>query len=249
MLYLNTNEVTLEKTNHKIFSKKVNLIYKYNRNSPLFVKMANSQIEENDIDEAIDTLKTGLKTYPEYPVAHLLLGKAFAIKGNYGKALECFKKGSSIIQSEETFDFYANELEKMKTQRSLFEASKRNSFFSSSKNLEKSANTHDLSTSKSESRKEKDLAISIDDRLAQLANQISKVKLSVSSVNSNAISDFKDILSQDNMIVSETLAKIYIAQNEFDEAIKVYEKLIKKEPSRYEHYTKKIKEIRSKLIS
>jgi tetratricopeptide (TPR) repeat protein len=51
------------------------------------------------------------------------------------------------------------------------------------------------------------------------------------------------------MIVSETLAKIYVAQNEYDEAIKVYEKLIKKEPSRYEHYTGKIKEIRSRPIS
>jgi tetratricopeptide (TPR) repeat protein len=51
------------------------------------------------------------------------------------------------------------------------------------------------------------------------------------------------------MIVSETLAKIYVAQNEYDEAIKVYEKLIKKEPSRYEHFTEKIKEIRSRLIS
>ncbi|MGB5849561.1 MAG: tetratricopeptide repeat protein [Ignavibacteriaceae bacterium] len=239
----------MEKTNNKIFSKKVNLIYEYNRNSPLFVKMANSQIEENNVDEAVEILTTGLKTYPEYPVAHLLLGKAFAMKGNYGKALECFKKGSNIIQSEETYNFYVNELEKMKTQRSLFEASRGNSFFNSSKNLKKPAKTPDLFIAKSETKEEKELAVSIDDRLAQLADQISKVKLSTSTVNSDKVSDFKDILSQDNMIVSETLAKIYVAQNEYDEAIKVYEKLIKKEPSRYEHYTEKIKEIRSKLIS
>jgi tetratricopeptide (TPR) repeat protein len=239
----------LEKTKNRIFSKKVNLIYEYNRNSPLFVKMANSQIEENNVDEAIEILRAGLKTYPEYPVAHLLLGKAFAMKGNYGKALECFKKGSSIIQSEETYNFYVNELEKMKKQRSLFEASRGNSFFNSSKNLKKPAKTPDLFIAKSETKEEKELVISIEDRLAQLADQISKVKLSVSKGKSDKISDFKDILSHDNMIVSETLAKIYVAQNEYDEAIKVYEKLIKKEPSRYEHYTEKIKEIRSRLIS
>jgi len=239
----------LEKTNNKIFSKKANLIYEYNRNSPLFVKMANSQIEENKVDEAVEILRAGLKTYPEYPVAHLLLGKAFAMRGNYGKGLECFKKGSNIIQSEETYNFYVNELEKMKKQRSLFEASRGNSFFNSSKNLKKPANTPDLFIAKSETKEEKELAVSIDDRLAQLGDQISKVKLSASTGNFDKVSDFKDILSQDNMIVSETLAKIYVAQNEYNEAIKVYEKLIKKEPSMYEHYTEKIKKIRSKLIS
>jgi len=211
--------------------------------------MANSQIEENNIDEAVEILRAGLKTYPEYPVAHLLLGKAFALRGNYGRALEYFRKGSDIIQSEETFNFYVNEIEKMKTQRSLFEASRGNSFFNSSNKITKPANIPDLFIAKSETKEEKELTVSIDDRLAQLADQISKVKLSASTGNSNTVSGFKDILFQDNMIVSETLAKIYVAQNEYDEAIKVYEKLIKKEPARYEHYKEKIKEIRSRLSS
>lgn len=239
----------MEKTNDKIFSKKVSLIYEYNRNSPLFVKMADSQIEENNVDEAVEILIAGLKTYPEHPVAHLLLGRAFAKMGNYGKALEYFKKGSDIIQSDETYNYYVNELEKVKKQRSLFEASRGNSFFNSSENLQKSAKVPDLFHAKSETKQEKELAITIDERLEELADQISKVKLSASTGSTTTHVDFKDILSQDSMIVSETLAKIYVAQNEYDEAIKVYEKLIKKEPSRYEHFTEKIKEIRSKLIS
>jgi len=239
----------LEKTNNKIFSKKVSLIYEYNHNSPLFVKMANSQIEENNVDEAVEILRTGLKTYPEHPVAHLLLGKAFAMMGNYGKALEYFKMGSDIIQSDETYNYYVSELEKIKKQRSLFEASKGNSFLNSSKNLQKAPNVPELFYTKSEIKAEKELAVSIDERLSQLAEQISKVKLSASTGSTTTHTDFKDILSQDSMIVSETLAKIYVAQNEYDEAIKVYEKLIKKEPSRYKNYTEKIKEIRSRLIS
>ncbi|MCH7773030.1 MAG: tetratricopeptide repeat protein [Bacteroidetes bacterium] len=239
----------MEKTNNTIFSKKVSLIYEYNRNSPLFVKMADSQIEDNNVDEAVEILKAGLKTYPEHPVAHLLLGKAFAMMGNYGKALEYFKKGSDIIQSDETYNYYVSELEKVKKQRSLFEASRGNSFFNSSKNLQKAANVPDLFNAKSEAISEKELAVSIDERLAELADQISKVKLSASTGSTTTHTDFTDILSQDNMIVSETLAKIYVAQNEYDEAIKVYEKLIKKEPSRHEHFTGKIKEIRSRFIS
>jgi len=239
----------LENTNDKIFSKKVSLIYEYNRNSPLFVKMADSKMEENNVEEAVEILKAGLTTYPEYPVAHLLLGKAFVKMGSYGKALESFKKGSDIIQSDETYSYYVNELEKVKKQRSLFEASRGNSFLNSSDNLQKAANVPDLFNEKSETKQEKELAIKIDERLEELADQISKVKLSASTGSARTHVDFKDLLSQDNMIVSETLAKIYVAQNEYDEAIKVYEKLIKKEPSRYEHFTEKIKEIRLKLIS
>jgi tetratricopeptide (TPR) repeat protein len=177
------------------------------------------------------------------------LGKAFAMMGDYGKALEYFKKGSDTIQSDETYNYYVNELEKIKKQRSLFEASRGNSFFNSSENLQKAANAPDLFNEKSETKQEKELAVSIDESLAQLADQISKVKLSASKGSTTTHKDFTDILSQDNMIVSETLAKIYVAQNEYDEAIKVYEKLIKKEPSRYEHFTGKINEIRSRLIS
>jgi tetratricopeptide (TPR) repeat protein len=238
----------LEKINDKIFSKKVSIIYEYNHNSPLFVKMADTQIEENNVDEAVKILRAGLNTYPEHPVAHLLLGKAFAKMGSYGKALESFKKGSDIIQSDETYNYYVSELEKIKKQRSLFEASRGKSFFNSSDNLQREANAPELFNAKSETKQEKELAITIDERLEELADQISKVKLSAST-GSTTHTDFKDILSQDSMIVSETLAKIYVAQNEYDEAIKVYEKLIKKEPSRYEHFTEKIKEIRSRLIS
>ncbi len=239
----------MEKTNDKIFSKKVSLIYEYNRNSPLFVKMTDSLIEDNNVDEAVEILKAGLKTYPEHPVAYLLLGKAFAKMGSFGKALESFKKGSDIIQSDETYSYYVNELEKVKKQRSLFEASRGNSFFNSSEILQKSANAPELFNAKSETKQEKELTNTIDERLEELADQISKVKLSAPTGSTTTHADFKDIIFQDSMIVSETLAKIYVAQNEYDEAIKVYEKLIKKEPSRYEHYTEKIKEIRSRPIS
>lgn len=51
------------------------------------------------------------------------------------------------------------------------------------------------------------------------------------------------------MLVSETLAKIYLAQNEYNEAIKVYEKLLKKDYDKYDYYTGKIREIRTKIDS
>jgi len=46
-------------------------------------------------------------------------------------------------------------------------------------------------------------------------------------------------------IISETLAKIYLSQGERSEAIKVYERLIKKNPLKEGYYLEKIKQIQS----
>jgi outer membrane protein assembly factor BamD (BamD/ComL family) len=49
---------------------------------------------------------------------------------------------------------------------------------------------------------------------------------------------------EDNLI-SETLAKIFLNQGEVNEAVKIYEKLIKKYPLKQLYFESKIKEIRS----
>jgi len=54
-------------------------------------------------------------------------------------------------------------------------------------------------------------------------------------------------IPESSLIVSETLAKIYLAQGEIKEAIIIYEKLSKKEPSRLEYFSQRISELKSKL--
>jgi tetratricopeptide (TPR) repeat protein len=239
----------LEESTKNAFAKKVRLIYEYNRNSPLFVKIADSEIEENNIEAAVDILQSGLKTYPDHPVAHMLLGKAYALMGNYNKATEIFKRGSKLIQSDGTYEYYAKEIKSIKENRSLFETTRKDIFFNPEEIKHTKNDTPDLFVQESNSRSENGLALSIDDKLAQLAEEISKAKLSTASSAGNTNQDSDNIFNKDNMIISETLAKIYMAQNEYDEAIKVYEKLIKKKPGDYDHYSNKIKEIRAKLNS
>ena len=239
----------MEETEKKAFSKKVRLIYEFNRSSPLFVKIADSEIEENNIDVAVEILQNGLKIYPDHPVAHILLGKVYALMGNYSKAIEFFKKGNEIIHSDETYKYYLKEIESIKKQRSLFENTRGSSFYNSPKTNDEKTDNPDLFIQETTDQPENELALSIDEKLAQLAEEISKAKIST-SLNTNITKQgIDDIFDKDNMIISETLAKIYVAQNEYNEAIKVYEKLIKKEPAAYDHYTSKIKEIRAKLNS
>lgn len=51
----------------------------------------------------------------------------------------------------------------------------------------------------------------------------------------------------EHSLVSETLAKIYISQGEFKEAISIYEKLIERKPEHKEKYLHSIEELKSRL--
>ena len=230
-------------------NKKISLIYEYNKNSPLFVRVANSELEKNNIDEAINILDAGLRIFKEHPTAHILLGKAYALSGKYSDALDLFEKASKILQSEKTYDYYVNELESIRKQRSLFETTNGNAFFNSSVESDLSISDDDIYYTGTGTSSSADLIASIDERLEQLAEEISRAKLTHSFDRSSPDKDLLDNLPDDNLILSETLAEIYLSQNEHDEAIRVYEKLINKDASKTEYYTGKILEIRSKLES
>ncbi len=231
----------MAKSASEIFNEKVSLIYEYDKRSPLFVRMANTEIENNNIERAIEILNNGLKIYPQYPVGYFLLAKALTLLGNYSIALKNVKKGSDLIHSKRTYDFYLKEIENIKKQRSLFESSKRTSFLSADAEEEKSE--PDLFAEQAEvSEKSK----SLDERLEQLAKEISRAK--IPEINHLNDMDYSlSGLAESNMIISETLAKIYVAQGEYNEAITVYKKLALKDPKKAEYYSSKIKEIKSDL--
>lgn len=221
----------------QIFNQKVNLIYEYNKRSPLFVRIANNQIEANNPDKAIEILDNGLKNYPEYAVAYFLLGKAYTIKGLYSQALKYVKRGSELIHSPKTYDFYLREIEAIKKQRSFFKSARWEDDIkdeplvdSSIKEIEDSFKSLPPIT---ESIKK------LNEEIMEAKETIQKAK----EVSSPSAKSF----AESNMIVSETLAKIYINQGEFQEAISIYEKLMKKNPDKKEYYEIKIEEIKIRM--
>lgn len=221
----------------QIFNQKVNLIYEYNKNSPLFVRIAHNQIEANNPDKAIEILDDGLKKYPEYPAAYFLLGKAYTIKSLYSQALKYVKRGSELIHSPKTYDYYLREIEAIKKQRSFFKATRweeeiKEDAVSDSdiKDIEDSLKTMPPIT---ESIKK------LNEELMEAKETIQKAK-EITSPSSKSF-------AESNLIVSETLAKIYINQGEFQEAIAVYEKLIAKKPDKKDYYEIKIEEIKIRM--
>jgi tetratricopeptide (TPR) repeat protein len=229
-----------EKSRTELYNEKVSLIYEYDKKSPLFVRMAHIELEKNNIERAVDILNNGLKIYPYFPSAHLLLGKAFTQLGSYGHAIRSFKAGSELIKSKKTFDYYFNEIESRKKERSYFEVTRRTSF------LAPGLDYDELEQSEPEAPAPPPQQQGIDDRLEQIAEDIKKVKIIPSSHSKDEIKDFEEI-DHRSLIISETLAKIYLTQGEFKEAIETYKRLIKKTPEKEEYYLSKIEEIKKQF--
>ncbi|MFZ2324369.1 MAG: tetratricopeptide repeat protein [Ignavibacteriaceae bacterium] len=221
------------------FNQKVSLIYEFNNKSPLFARFAEIEIEKNNLDNAINILNEGIKTYSEYSVAYFLLGKIYTLKGDYTQAVTFLKKGSELIHSPKSFEHYLDEIDRLKKQRSFFNISRWTEFanekFSDNKN---SASSQNVNTSSDET---------IEETLTKLTKEIEGATQSIKEArNKIEESRSKENLNK-NLIVSETLAKIYTSQNELQAAISVYKKLIKRNPEKEIYFNSKIEELKSLL--
>ncbi len=89
---------------------KIKLIYEFNNNSPLFARVAESLLEDGQYDEAIDILEDGLKKYPNYMAAKIVLILALAKKGEYEEVNERMDKIKDDLD-EETINHYLKKIE------------------------------------------------------------------------------------------------------------------------------------------
>lgn len=228
----------MSKSKRDLFEDKACLIYEFNKKSPLFVKQANKEILLNNIDSAIEILENGLRFFPSHFTAKIILARALALKGSYSNSLKIFKDVFQAINSTDSFNYYVHEIENIKKQRSAFEMNKRLSTWVDIPEEIEDSNKTDFQTKSN----------SVDDRLSEIAQKISSIKLSDSSrQNSNAKSDSNINTIKEKSITSETMAKIFIAQGEFKEAIKIYQKLSELKPDRRSYFDQKIFELNKKL--
>ena len=137
------------------------------------------------------------------------------------------------------------ELDNIKRQRSLFDSNTKNAFLFENENEppEETETAEELGYLTENSR---DLE-SIEQRLGDIAKRISEAVIP-EVVENTEITEAKPVkFAESNLIVSETLAKIYVNQGEYFEAMEIYKKLIKKNPQKSEYYSQKINEIKSEF--
>lgn len=234
----------MEKSSSQIFSDKVKLIYEYNKKSPLFARAAYFEIENNNFDDAVFILRQGLKSYPENPVAILLLARANALMGKKELAVKLIKKGSNLIHSKETFNFYMEELDTLEKRAAVPGLPIEKIFFNENADSNETENFILPAVKENEENKLEETE-AIENRLEQLAKTIASAKLPPPEDEKNIEIRSLGRLSENNLIVSETLAQIYVSQGQYNEAIKVFKNLIKMKPGTTDYYSEKIAEIKS----
>ncbi len=209
-------------------SDKVKLIFEFNKNSPLFARVAASEINKGNYLEAIKVLDDGIDLYPNYASAFLVLAIAKAYEGKEEEAKIVAKIGADLINDGKTYLSYERKIKEILVERNSISETLRPSFI--------------------EEKKEEVLVsqkdFELEDKLDILAKQLSKAKIIPKQEDETPVSvpEFKG-----QKIVSETLAEIHIKQKNFDEAISMYEEMLNIKPEKIEQYLQRIADIKTMM--
>ena len=210
------------------------LIYERNNTSPLFLRTAAFYLLKNDSDTAISILKSGEEFFPNHPLSSLLLSKAYHLKGDNEKTEAYLKKASKYLDDDLVYQYYKKEFNLPERKKSPFDSSRGNIFVNTIDFKE----TNEHETDKSERK-------SVDDNLKQIADQLMNARINRNeNITSNENIDQKNNPDK-TKLASETLANIYIAQGQTNEAIKIFEHLLRANPGKREYYLEKIKKVKS----
>lgn len=83
-----------------------------NPRSPLFARLASLYANEGRFDEAIDLCTAGLKEFPEYPTAHLVLARCFEATGRTVEALIEYRRVLKAVPDNPTVRDLLGRIEK-----------------------------------------------------------------------------------------------------------------------------------------
>ncbi len=205
---------------------KIALIYEFNNNSSLFARVAEIELGKNNLDKSIEILEKGLQIYPNYPTAYFIYGKVLAIKGDFEKAKKIIKDGGKLLYSDEALNYYQNYIEKLQLKENQHYEVRRKAFQPGNLSVSNGINL-------GKSQKD-DL-----DELSTLAEELNEAKMPDIIDESIPLQNIK-VDSDNEQIFSETLAGIYLAQDNLYEALSIYEKLIELKPEKEELFRKKI---------
>ena len=225
---------------------KIALVYEFKENSPLFARIAASELTKKNVGRAIEILEKGIDLYPNYPTPYFIYGLALANRGDKENAEEKIRKGCELTGSDEALEYYLKKIEEISAKNFEFSESRRTTFFLKEITAEE---TEELSQTDIPEDVNPEPPNFVDD-LDTLAEEIRRAKIAdfeeeLDYEKDTGKSDEELDFQTSKHLISETLAGIYLAQGNIDEAIVTYEKLIEKYPEKSEYYQGKIREIKS----
>ena len=210
-------------------TSRAKLIYERDNNSPLFLRTADYYLQNNDPHSALSILEKGLKIFPDHPLAYILMGKVHIRLDEIVLAKFFFKKSSELLNSNQTFSYYKNEFKLTDKQTSPFDSSRGSVFINSTdedllKELLQPAKTD-----------------SIEDRLSQIAEELINKRIERTEDVSFEEKNQKEYSPDKSKLATETFANIYLSQGQKNEALKIYELLLQRNPEKKDYYLEKIR--------
>jgi tetratricopeptide (TPR) repeat protein len=216
---------------------KIKLIYEFNNFSPLFARVASSEMERDNIVDAIKILESGIEIHPNYPTPYFLLALANAYEGKEDEARAKILKGTELVGSNDTFEYYDKKISDIISERNSLTDAKRPAFIEEKIEVP----VEDAIDIYSDETDYKD-SDNLEDKLDLLADMLAKAKIIPKPID-EPINSAAEPQIQIKKIFSDTMAEIYSSQKNYDEAISIYKELIKQKPDKTDFYLKKISEL------
>jgi len=211
-----------------------------NNETLLFTRLAENEINNGNVEKAIDILKNGIQIFANYPSSYLLYGEALLTIGKVHEAKSAFKTGTNLLGFQDTSDYYLN----------LIPDTNENILL---ENTEVPPVNEDISLENVDAPAESEnKPAENENELVELADQLSNAKMDIPQAQ-EAPTEIKKKTENDSSfspgrsLVSETLARIYFSQENYSEAKEIYETLIEIQPEREDYYLKKLEEIEMKI--
>jgi tetratricopeptide (TPR) repeat protein len=197
-----------------------------------FARLASYYLKEGQYQKAADICLEGLKHFPDYATAHLVLGKSYEMMGRNIEAMLEYRKALKAMPDNPTLQGLFTRVEQR--EQEAFRA---------------------FSDDRSRTLKERKEIITFDKYVDEGAEQkesaaefllrrLQDVKKSVPQTMSDRLSEEPPSRTiSPSKIVTATLAEIYATQGEYKEAIEAYKKLVSQRPIEAERYTKRIAQL------
>ncbi|MCX6170055.1 MAG: hypothetical protein NTX65_11980 [Ignavibacteriales bacterium] len=215
-------------TERDIATEKVKLIFEFNDSSPLFARVAASEIELGNVNDAVKLLENGITNHPSYPTAYFMLAIANAYAGLEDEAKSSAAIGGEILGSPETLKYYENKILEIISERNSLSEAMRPTFISSEEEESAVENNDE----------------NIEDNLDLLAEQLSKAKIIPKGIDEPA-AEINSPAAPIKKIVSDTMAEIFLSQKNYTEALSIYAELLRQKPEKAGIYLQKISDINS----
>jgi len=247
-----------------------NIKYKLNCNmfSPMFVRLANLYYLNKQYEDCINTCKTGLKIYPNYLTAKLLLLKALIKLEYINKAENLLDEIKDKITNPDIFNKLKNsisELENVSRQERIHYTPKHkpiiefSSYEQKIKDLINIESTLDLDSlllkldnSDVEELMDESSYKTFTDNFKKFSLDIRKGQTEIRKKESGTVKPADDNSASylsNVKIVTETLADLFSKQGNFKEAFNTYNKLLKTSNSNKGRILKKLSDLESNILT